>query len=312
MRLTYFFVAAAGLMLTFIACKGNDKSGYTFETHVKGKGAKPKSGDIATIEAVIYADSNMVFDSKLAGQPIEIPVGDPALTNPLQRPFAEGLLRMSVGDSISVIWKTDTVTQLPPDLLGTKVLRYSLKLVSVADSASFTQKRQEEENRMQAIYEEADEKFKAVAADSTKYKGMSASVKATTLATMKKMLDGSMPDMKTTGSGIKYVLVRAGAGEPGGGKDGLAVTHYWGCTTRGEGFDESYKRGQPLPVELGKGRVISGWEELLRDVLPEGCAAVAILPSSLAYGQTPPKESPIKPGDDLVFYLEPVKYIRSK
>jgi len=59
--------------------------------------------------------------------------------------------------------------------------------------------------------------------------------------------------------------------------------HYTGKLTNGNKFDSSHDRGDPLPLTLGAGQVIPGWEEgLLGMCLNE--KRVLTIPSRKAYG----------------------------
>lgn len=86
--------------------------------------------------------------------------------------------------------------------------------------------------------------------------------------------------------------------------------HYEGrLRTTGEEFDSSRKRDAPLPVVLGAGSVIPGWEQgVLGMCLNE--KRKLIIPSGLAYGDNgaPPK---IPPGATLEFDIELVDLIKS-
>jgi FK506-binding protein 2 len=90
---------------------------------------------------------------------------------------------------------------------------------------------------------------------------------------------------------------------PSGARDGdLLWVHYTGRLTDGTVFDSSYERGEPIPLQLGAGRVIAGWEEGLRGT-QVGEKRQLTIPSRLAYGEkgSPPK---IPPDATLVFDVE--------
>jgi peptidylprolyl isomerase len=84
----------------------------------------------------------------------------------------------------------------------------------------------------------------------------------------------------------------------------LVVLDYVGVrTATGEMFDNSYQRGQPFDVILGRGMVISGWETGLIGV-QVGTRRQLDIPAELAYGDTPPGGSIIEPGDALTFLVD--------
>ncbi|OSD06929.1 hypothetical protein PYCCODRAFT_1382917 [Trametes coccinea BRFM310] len=79
--------------------------------------------------------------------------------------------------------------------------------------------------------------------------------------------------------------------------------HYTGTLySNGNKFDSSRDRGQPLPLTLGSGQVIKGWEEGLKDMCV-GEKRVLTIPPSMAYG---PRGfgNVIPPNSALVFDVE--------
>lgn len=89
------------------------------------------------------------------------------------------------------------------------------------------------------------------------------------------------------------------------------VVHYVGVrSTDGAEFDNSYDRGTPLPLTLGSGRVIKGWEQGLVGVKQGGRRQLDI-PAELAYGDAPPESGAgvIKAGDTLTFVIDVVAIV---
>lgn len=85
-----------------------------------------------------------------------------------------------------------------------------------------------------------------------------------------------------TESGIHYIKTEEGSGRKI--KEGdFAKIHYIGTKLDGTEFDQSYKRGQPFEFQVGKGRVIKGWDEGVQK-MTVGEKATLIIPSYLAYG----------------------------
>ncbi|MEU1207323.1 FKBP-type peptidyl-prolyl cis-trans isomerase [Nocardia sp. NPDC005825] len=69
-------------------------------------------------------------------------------------------------------------------------------------------------------------------------------------------------------------------------------------------LDSSFDRGKPLPLTLGAGQVIKGWDQGLVGI-QEGSRRLLIIPPALGYGDRPP--SGMKPGETLVFVTDAVK-----
>jgi peptidylprolyl isomerase len=86
------------------------------------------------------------------------------------------------------------------------------------------------------------------------------------------------------------------------------IVHYVGVrSVDGTEFDNSYDSGSPLPVTLGTGGVIAGWEQGLIGVRQGGRRQLDI-PTELAYGDSPSGDI-IQPGDALSFVIDVVAVI---
>ena len=82
------------------------------------------------------------------------------------------------------------------------------------------------------------------------------------------------------------------------------TTHYVGVSwSTGQEFDSSWDRGQPAEFPLS--RVIAGWTEGIPG-MKIGGRRLLVIPSELAYGQTPPPGAGIAPGETLVFVIDMV------
>jgi len=79
--------------------------------------------------------------------------------------------------------------------------------------------------------------------------------------------------------------------------------HYTGkLFSNGNKFDSSHDRGQPLPLTLGVGQVIKGWDEGLVGMCV-GEKRTLTIPSHLAYGERA-RGSAIPANSALVFDVE--------
>ncbi|KAK7692507.1 hypothetical protein QCA50_004134 [Cerrena zonata] len=82
--------------------------------------------------------------------------------------------------------------------------------------------------------------------------------------------------------------------------------HYTGTLfSNGNKFDSSYDRNQPLPLTLGVGQVIRGWDEGLIGMC-QGEKRVLTIPSNMAYGSRG-AGGVIPPNAALVFETELVE-----
>ncbi|MBL7545946.1 MAG: FKBP-type peptidyl-prolyl cis-trans isomerase [Bdellovibrionaceae bacterium] len=108
----------------------------------------------------------------------------------------------------------------------------------------------------------------------------------------------SNPNVKTTESGLQYVVEKEGTGKSPAETDEVKV-HYTGTLTDGTKFDSSVDRGQP--AEFPVNGVIKGWTEALK-LMKEGSKYKLTIPADLAYG--PMGRPGIPPNSVLLFDVE--------
>ncbi len=108
----------------------------------------------------------------------------------------------------------------------------------------------------------------------------------------------------TTDSGLQYEDVKLGEGNAAQAGQTVSV-HYTGWLTDGKKFDSSKDRGQPFSFDLGKRRVIAGWDEGVAGMQVGGVRKLTI-PPQLGYG-TRGAGKVIPPDATLVFEVELLK-----
>ncbi len=112
-------------------------------------------------------------------------------------------------------------------------------------------------------------------------------------------------DTITTSTGLKYVVLKSNPEGHKIVKGSKVKVHYSGFLMDGKLFDSSFKRGQPLPLTVGKGQVIAGWDEGIA-LFKQGERGKLIIPYNLAYGERGmPPTIPAKA--DLIFDIEIVE-----
>ena len=104
--------------------------------------------------------------------------------------------------------------------------------------------------------------------------------------------------VKTTASGLQYEVLKQGTGPKPSDSD-TVVAHYAGSLLDGTEFDNSYKRGAPLTIQVSS--VIKGWTEALQ-LMPVGSKFKLYIPQELAYGTNDMGQIPA--GSLLVFEVE--------
>ncbi len=107
-------------------------------------------------------------------------------------------------------------------------------------------------------------------------------------------------DVKSTDSGLQYIVLKEGKGEKPVATSKVKV-HYHGTLIDGTVFDSSVDRGKPSEFQVNG--VIKGWIEGLQ-LMPVGSKYKFFVPQDLAYGAFPRAGGKIRPYDPLVFEVE--------
>ncbi len=105
--------------------------------------------------------------------------------------------------------------------------------------------------------------------------------------------------VKTTASGLQYMVLKSGTGETPKATDKVKV-HYHGTLIDGTVFDSSVQRGEPITFPVTG--VIPGWIEALQ-LMKVGDKWKLFIPAKLAYGEQSPSPA-IPPNSVLIFEVE--------
>ena len=96
------------------------------------------------------------------------------------------------------------------------------------------------------------------------------------------LVEKTWPDALRTGTGIRYVVLAEGKGEPPQPGDKVALL-YEGRLLRGEVFDKAMDRQHPFVFRVGRERVIPGMDQIVLLMRP-GERRLVIIPPELGYG----------------------------
>jgi FKBP-type peptidyl-prolyl cis-trans isomerase len=122
-------------------------------------------------------------------------------------------------------------------------------------------------------------------------------------------VEKTWPEAKKTVTGIRYIVLQQGEGEPARRGD-KAMVLYVGRLLDGKVFDKAQDRNKPFPVFVRSNDVIEGWDQILQD-MRKGEKRLVIIPAELGYGTRgqPPQ---IPRNATLVFEMEIVDIIRTE
>ncbi len=251
---------------------------------------KMKAKDFLSFHFIMTApDGKVIGNTFKSDKPIEnIPVDVPKYKGDINEAF----LMVAEGDSILIESPVDTVAKyskakMPPFAKPGTYITYRMKILKIRNQAELM----------------AREKQKTAAR----------------LAKEKVVIDKyiashQLKNVQVTGSGLHYVIHQPGIGNrPTPGQ--TVKVNYTGKLTNEKVFDTSLEevakvRGifnpnrpyKPIEFAIGKGRVISGWDEGIALLRP-GAKATLIIPSFLGYGPRGAGND-IPPNAVLVFEVE--------
>lgn len=169
--------------------------------------------------------------------------------------------------------------------INSKLLSQAVDAVFNKDSVLFS------DEKIASILMEADQRFTAEKAAGAKKEGEAFLAKNKT-----------RPGVTTLPDGLQYEIMKEGTGAVPTDTSSVKV-NYKGMLISGAEFDNSYKRGEP--IDLNVSQVIKGWTEVLQ-LMHEGAKWKIYVPSDLAYGDRGAGEA-IPPGATLIFEIELLK-----
>lgn len=282
-------------VLFALGCKKENKrtpSGYEYIVHKSTGGAKPKVGDYVYFHAQLRIADSVVNSSRQAAQSPFMKISDPtqAQAAPGQQPnpMEEVLREMAIGDSITLIINIDTIPNKPEEYKDVKEIFYDIVSVSYKSEEQFMKDAEVERKKQD------EERIKIQAREAEVVKLVADMVKNYNSGAVASQL-------KSTPSGLKYIMIAEGNGKKAEAKK-LVNVNYYGVLKNGEKFDDSFSRGIPFSFPLGAGQVIKGWDEGIA-LLKEGGKAFLFVPSALGYGEA--GAPPSIPGNaELIFYVE--------
>ena len=254
------------------------KSGVEYKIVKHGTGKrKPAVSDHIEMYIHVHVADSILFDSrKMYGmKPVPYQIVAPKKADP-----SEGFMQMVEGDSAVIRIPVDSVKksgyQVMPWMKDGQKIEYNVVMVSVKSDAEEKKANEEKSAAQKGIDDKMlQDYFKKN------------NVKATKTAT-----------------GLYYSIAKEGEGEQIKAGQTISV-NYKGQLINGTVFDSNmdstFHHMEPFTLEIGKGRVIKGWDEGLL-LLKKGSKATLYIPSGLAYGAQ--DRSTIPANSILIFDVE--------
>lgn len=115
------------------------------------------------------------------------------------------------------------------------------------------------------------------------------------------LAEAKAPKKVKSESGLEHEVLKAGKGKKCKPGDQVTV-HYTGWLTDGKKFDSSLDRKEPFKFQLGRKRVIQGWDEGVNG-MAIGEKRKLTIPPKLGYGESGAGQV-IPPNSTLVFEVE--------
>lgn len=290
----FLFSLIAALMI-FAGCSTEGRrmkteSGYEYEIVRKGSGEAIPANSYVFFNMSLMADDSLLQSTTSTGRPTVIKLMDDNKNYGQLKSLVDLIGTLHKGDSLQFYFPLDSIANKPAEFNKlTGPLVYHVGIVDVMDDTQY----QVYNDSLQA---EQDKVRQAV-------RDRMPEIEANTKATYDAYKAGQLTDqMKTTESGLRYIIHEEGDGPVPQVGDQVSVHYYGMLDSDASMFDSSFRSGQPYQFPLGVGQVIRGWDEGLI-LFKKGTKATLFIPSALAYGAAgnPPR---IPENADLIFYVE--------
>ncbi|HPE40821.1 MAG TPA: FKBP-type peptidyl-prolyl cis-trans isomerase [Bacteroidales bacterium] len=238
--------------------KKDKKAGFFYKFYSQDKkGVQPVDGDIVELMLTVRTDDSTIIPT--------FPTRDQIIESLFKGDFYDALRKMHVSDSASFIFNGDSIfhyyfgQEYP---FGDKPLYFDIKLNNIIPKEDF--EKQQNEKRQE-------------------YEAMLADYKVAEDSLLTDYIKKNKVTVKPTASGLYFIKTSSGKGKQATAGSTVSV-HYKGMLIDGKEFDNSYQRGEPIELEVGKGMVIPGWDEALQ-LMKVGDKAKLIIPSKIGYGE---------------------------
>lgn len=248
------------------------RNGYRFRIFPVSGSDKIQVGDLVYFEMQVMHEDSVIEDSRrhIMRPEVIIPESEEESS---KSPVIDGLLEMQSGDSIIVFEKLDTISELPPEMMGWKEINYRIKVNEVVKKELLDRVRCRK-----------------------------AAIEDTIKKDLEVFKNQNFSKIIQTQSGLMILMHREAEGDRLQPGEVAKIQFYAVQTKDGKYFDSTFDSGVPFKFVVGSERIIEGLGEAVT-LLRRGEAATVFIPSKLAYGSSGLFEK-IDPNTDLTFYIE--------
>lgn len=99
----------------------------------------------------------------------------------------------------------------------------------------------------------------------------------------REIVEKNWPNAKKSSTGLRYVILKEGAGEATPQPGDLVKVLYEGRLLNGTVFGQQLDPAKPFPVRVGRDQLIAAWEETIKQ-MKRGEKRLIIVPYELGYG----------------------------
>lgn len=285
----------SGMMMVSCAKDGDTAkmtpTGYEFKVCSDKKGDVIQTGEFAFFDLTIRSGDSLLQTSHDEAVPVAVKIDEKNDMYGKFAPVIDMIRTMSPGDSCVLYFPKDSFATNNPALASlADVITYEVMLKEVKNEEAYK------------VYQDSINAIKQVEIAAVQAREVDVATQVQELYTQYKA-NAIGSELQKTESGLEYIIHEAGDPNMKVDAGDFIGVHYYG-TLKSDNtmFDNSFKRGEPYGLTVGRGEVIPGWDEGLQ-LLNEGSKATFFIPYELAYGKA--GRAPSIPAEtDLIFYVE--------
>lgn len=258
------------LLILIVACKNDkpaDESFFSFEHHIKNEGFKPVDGDLVSFRIqVLVGDSIVQTSDDGSVNRLKIPVNSEASykINPLFYAFKQ----MADKDSATLIVKADSLETMPLFAKAGDQITYHIVIDGI-QSGGLRDMTKEQMDSMAAKRTYGESAINA------------ANRLNETISNWGQQDVSGSREIKTTSSGIEYLLVSGGSGALPKANEWITY-NYVIRNSEGMVIANTFRNNRPVNSLSGTSTNVRAIDELLT-LIPVGATVVAKVPAALGF-----------------------------